>query len=502
MKRKRNMDCLTGKEGFWRKTTRAAYLAGCLGMIALTVPAQAAGEEQPHKAVTACSENEYIIGTVDDGDNRVYDGEGNYITRFSGYMENFTLLRVTRDRVTFYQKDDVYEVFSFAVPGVILTFPVDDYIVRTIRGYTVAVSRADGTFTCYDRYGNAVVRSETPVVPMEGRWCYDVDAIFLDNNMLITVKGLDDSASMLLLRGVSAIPEQEEGDVEAWQIQSSEIADAMASYNLSGFGDFFLIEDRTGKNGKIYTLTGELIMDQVTGIRGYSYRMWDYSDAYGWTRDSFALHNVGDGYEVFNTQLEYLGRIPYTDKTYNLTNGEYVVGLAYDALDSRICEGFVSDADGTSWGYARTEEGYVLGRGGETIYISAAPEENLDSFNDAYVVVSRDVLGEPNVTVRMRDTGEVFRPFEQARGLSAEVLLGSSGLLMNVPSRYVVKGMEEDTYHRSYFLYDNTGALSYASTKAFIYQWAGDCWYCRRGIYKGLIDVNGNWIVKLTGKEE
>ena len=51
-------------------------------------------------------------------------------------------------------------------------------------------------------------------------------------------------------------------------------------------------------------------------------------------------------------------------------------------------------------------------------------------------------------------------------------------------------------------IYDNAGNVTYRSKDRFVFAFVNGTWSTRRGIYRGIIDGSGNWLLKDTMETE
>ncbi|MBQ9063848.1 MAG: hypothetical protein IJ123_00195 [Blautia sp.] len=263
--------------------------------------------------------------------------------------------------------------------------------------------------------------------------------------------------------------------------------------SMYAFGEFFAFIPYSGssiKYGAVVTREGLVLMDDLEGtispIRPeQEYDAVFYDEMINLYNSVSAVYRTGtSGYDVFVPEkLQLVGEVN-GEYLKNRSAGGYFSGIAYPELAGNICEGFVLDVDKHDYiPYACKDDAFLILKDGELITIQGHGKPL--GISSAYCVFE---FNEGTDVYKVRD-GSIFARYNEYP--TQCVSLGSSGIAMN-------DKVEEGKYYwqAGRTIYDNDGNPVYNNENQYISAFVNGTWYARRGVYSGIMDLYGNWIVR------
>jgi len=223
----------------------------------------------------------------------------------------------------------------------------------------------------------------------------------------------------------------------------------------------------------------------------------------------------GDVFRIFD---EKLNEIAATDEdiTELHTRTGYAVGLSADVLGGRVCAGTLS-CGGKTLLYAREGDMiYVEGEGGP-VGIPLPEKEEPVQMNDRYILAKNGtrkatdgftVFEADILHVWSRETGECVLdssdlkdlclktgndPDEPRRDLETNLVLNGDGILVTMGTDY--KAELTGGFYAAAIL-DNELNLTFSTRTSKLEVGRNCSYYYESGPYVGLIDKNGNWMIK------
>lgn len=168
-------------------------------------------------------------------------------------------------------------------------------------------------------------------------------------------------------------------------------------------------------------------------------------------------------------------------------------GLTYEELGGLACDGFVL-YNGESWQpLAKVEGGYQVYADGELQFVPLSSEETLYTLNDAYLTAGFTEEWNYYERLKKRSTGETVEESRWNEDGSVTFSLGKGYCII---SRYFQSGEE---YSVSSVIYDNNREECFRLETAQCQVWKNGYLLLNRGVYTGITDRNGNWVIKTTG---
>lgn len=457
------------------------------------------GEKHTSLNQPICDDDEYVLMAVGDNYAEIYDDQGNYISKCRTYMDSgYDAYTIRKDYVLEYSDDKDCNVFSMADLENILTFPSDQYIVMVNGDIVLATELETGNFSLYDNHGNILYKWDGNTFIPDGSSADSTAAngrcqgriVTMDSGYLIgTVQFADDGN--ILTGGPVWISKDHK---ESREISDSYLRQEFADWTLEGFGDYVMIYDWNTESGGVYDLDGNLLLDQVVShFSEYTDDNWfcPYNSG-DYFRISLVMQSGDEMCSVYNTKLEECAMVPVTEEGYWDYGyaGSFIKGASYQQLDGRKCDGFVQYKASSWCPYAETEEGTLIYADGEKILIPYEQGNNITSLNEAYEIAGYYSEGYYTDRLISRKTGEILAESSWNEDGSVYFSLGTDYCIITEDS-----GSEED-YRTSMTIMDSEDKVCYTGDNDRARTWKNGYIVLNRGIYHGIADINGNWIVK------
>lgn len=454
----------------------------CLCLVFPTATCMAA-EENVEKI---CEEDEYVLLSCGDNYAEIYDRDGNRIGQCRAYLDEFrSACTVKNNEIVVYSDGISITAFSMSKLENILDFPSEENNIQAFGSVCLVSDQTVRSFSLYDDQGALLYQSGENMW-REGEYAYENLAV-LDSGYLL---------GMSLCNEENAAPENgpvwvSKDGSESRQITDASLISAFSDGRVSGFGDMLLINDWTSGLISLYDLDGNLLMDSLNGtVYPYSDNMTGYSSNAGIIMVMQDEDNVRTFYD---RNLDICGTAEVTDNVYPGYCNGFLEGLTYEELGGLACDGFVL-YNGESWQpLAKVEGGYQVYADGKLQFVPLSSEETLYTLNDAYLTAGFTEEGNYYERLKKRSTGETVEESRWNEDGSVTFSLGKGYCII---SRYFQSGEE---YSVSSVIYDNNREECFRLETAQCQVWKNGYLLLNRGVYTGITDRNGNWVIKTTG---
>lgn len=437
-----------------------------------------------------CSEDEYVLLPSGNNHAEIYDSLGNCKGRCRVYLDNAATIK--KDSVIEYVSDDTWQVFSMAELKTILELPSEEYSVETCGDVCLTINRNTGKFRLYDCRGDLIYISN------EREWAegeYDGQILGLDNGYLMCIFRSGETGRIPSIGPVWVSKDGQSNKV----ITARSLIEGFADWSIQSFGDYVFIYDSDWMEGTVYDLDGNVLLDQLFNcLAPYTEDKWNYSSHY-FIQAAAALQRADGMYIAYNTKLQEISMFPAEDEDFPDCGyaGGFLQGAAYEQLGGRVCEGFLLYQDRTWQPYAKTEKGYLVYADGQQMELPLESWQNPWYFNESYITASYNGDSDYIEYLIDRKTGKVLQEIcsDDEGGGSFEL-----GEDFCIATR--IK-WEDDTYSSTLSILDENQEICYSQDNGGASTWKNGYIVLRRGIYYGLADREGNWIIRtILGEEE
>lgn len=446
-----------------------------------------------------CAEGEYVVlPTAGMNRSEIFDCEGRRLGTCRLSVDSSMPFRVGKDTLGVFQEQNINYVYSFALLDNILELPTSEYLIQVQGGYCLTAELGTGLVRMYDNRGKELWR-------IAGYPDTDPENYYRSIRFCRVGEGVLLWAERYSYEGTSRA-EYTILEAPIWvswdgktvrRVTDETLASEMLTYGCKPFGDALLVENWASEVSRLYSLDGDVLMEgALHAVNDYSSTRW-YSHYSFEPQARYLLKEEHGWYTVYDTGRAACGSMEVPER-YPECNGEFLSGLAYEELGGRVCSGFVQYGDEQTAPFARAPEGcYVYTEEDGLRLLPVPPDVELAQFNEAYG------LGywydeEENYRKALFDirTGEVIWNMpEQEIGKNASVELAKEYYRF-FESVY----SDEEGYWSRNEIIDNQGVVRYSSEKAYCYTWQDSYIMLRRGIYVGIADMDGHWIIKTTGR--
>ncbi|MBQ8306007.1 MAG: hypothetical protein IJX90_07310 [Blautia sp.] len=461
-------------------------LSVLLAVLLLQLPVQAEMQK-------ICGEDETVLLAVPGQETTLYyayDEQGNRLGRldivgfglFAKLVRRTALYPSTEEKGTLVRAGDFAPAFSCP--------PKEAWLSYQGRHF-VTVDKQTGVITLYGESAEPL-GSITPVTPLSPDIEPSVNILDLQDGFLVRITDYTtvvwgyfdkESGEGRELRDPGLLSYLDQKDKEVYSL-GNHIAVVPYSY---------AVEERQAQ-GWVLSLDGTVLMDGIEAALTDRF----YEEDSFWPEDSYyedryaagvVVKNTGTAYEIYDASLQCLGTVGERPENYESFSDGFVKGLSYAELNDASCAGFVFDCDTEKQiPYAESGDTYRIWKDGSLLELPA--EGTPVKISSAYCVTETE--GGTNV-YRLRDKS-LIAGYNRYR--YACVSLGSSGILLYDDPE------EEYWWNDTATIYDNEGNATYHDTSRRVYAFVNGTWTCTRGIYCGLIDMYGNWVLKDTFERE
>lgn len=437
-----------------------------------------------------CDEDEYVL--IPSGSNRgeIYDSQGNCKGGCRAYMYNAATIK--KDSVVGYMSGDTWQVFSMAELKNILELSSEEYSVETCEDVCLTINRNTGKLSLYDCRGNVMYTSN------ESEWAegkYDGRILGLDSGYLMCTFKSEETGRIPSIGPVWVSKDGQSNKV----ITARSLIEGFTDWSIQSFGDYVFVYDSNRMEGTVYDLEGNVLLDQLFNcLAPYTDDKWYYD--YNYYIPAAVVLKKADGmYIAYDTKLQEISMFPAEDDGFPDCGyaGGFLQGAAYEQLGGRVCEGFMRYRDKTWHPYTKTEKGYLVYVDGQQMEIALEPWQNPWYFNDSYITAVYNGNSSYEEYLVDRKTGAVLQEicWDDVSGGSFE--LGEDFCIVSKMK------CEDDIYSNSFSILDKNQEICYSQDNGSAATWKNGYITLKRGIYYGIADREGNWIVRtIFGEEE
>lgn len=433
--------------------------------------------------VKLCAEDRYVLFYTGEGTADIYDYQGNYLDSCRCYLDPLQVAAtVKKDSLVEYSDGTTCTVFSFAQMKNILDFAAEYYEAVTYGSVCMVINRQNGSYTIFDNLGN-VMYDHAEASWAEGGFGYG-RIIKLENGYIFGICEFEDST---ILESARPVWMSKDG-TQVKEIEALNLQAAFRKNELEGFGDNVIHCDWLNGVQEIYSLEGERLLKDISN---YVYPYMDERNGFFYDYNAELVCKNEDGmYKIYDTDLNEIASFVADENYYPDYAGGFLTGIVYPELGGRACEGFAI-YNGYLWvPYTRTETGCIVYVNGETVELALKEHETLSGFTDTYVIAGNMVDGYYNECLYDRKTGELLQQSSWGETGGTSVQLCSGGY-------YIQETLyENETYSNSLTIYDNSNQICLQSDHVQCYVWQDNYFVMTRGIYRGITDQNGNWILR------
>lgn len=464
------------------------------------------GEKSASDMAPICDEDEYVLLDVGNNYAEIYDSQGNYVSECRAYMDHvYEACIVKKDSVLAYNDGGTWCIFSMAELDNVLKIDGEKYSLQYSGNRFLVTDQYTGNFCLYDVHGNMLYSysPEGEAEPLqnaetngeEGGWQGRILA--LDHGYVIGACNFADDSSASAKGPVWVSKDGQ----ESREITDTYLVSAFAEWSMQAFGDYFLIYDWLSDEGSVYDLDGNLLLEQIDAFFS-PYSEYDWISMYssdGSERVALVLQCEDGMCLAYNTQLQECAMLPEPESGVwdcGYASG-FIKGVSYEQLEGNVCAGFVRYNTKIWCPYAETEDGWLVYADGELIAVPSEAGQDLISLNEAYVLMGYSQEDSYIERLIDRKTGEtVLESFWDANG----------GISMELGADYCIvteikaDGEENQT---AFTIRDDQNQICCSAQKASARVWRNGYILLNRGIYHGIADRNGNWVVQTVyGWEE
>lgn len=447
----------------------------CLGCLAF-------GAEQNSSRI--CEEEEYVLLTSGNNYAEIYDCEGNCVGKCRAYLDEYcAAATIEKESILTYADGENWTVFSMAQRKNILEFPIEGYSISVSGDKCLVTDYTEKTICLYDNNGTLLYSDENEALGDEYGGYGKL--MRLEEGYLVGVCVYTEENTVPAKNPVWI---SEDGEVQR-EINAFEIVEAFYKGNISSFGDYLVIHDWQNGNNSVYDLNGTLLLDQVeTCIYPYISDSW----AYDITSDIvLVIKKNQERYTAYDKNLNIYATFPYSGDAYLQYADGFLEGMRYEELGGNVCYGFLTYNGEKRVPYAKTEEGAMVYVDGQLISIPLNEGEDPVELNEAYVTAG-GYNDEDTYVKRL-----IYRE-------SGETLLDSLGdeknrFYFTLGRDYcIITEQDRESYRSVISIRDDQNEICYSSNKVQCQPWKNGYIVLKRGIYQGIADRNGNWIIKTT----
>ena len=364
----------------------------------------------------------------------------------------------------------------------VASFPVEDYSLFLQGDYYVTLNKETGILTLFDKYTDPIGQFSTGS-RLKGEGLASGEILELSDSFFVKAATYDTTVWIRIKKADHAV--QEITDPDFLRNLNTE---GMTVYS---FGDYLMTAPypyaaSKGTRGVVMTEEGTVVIDGVENAleeshdQIYTNRLY-YGHGMSESTAQFAVRDAGSDYEIYDASLTCVGTMAKEPERRLRCGSGFVNGLSYPELDGYTCEGFVFDVDAqTLVPYALKADMYLIRKDGKCVEVPASgyPERISSAYYTAIKENGMEVY-------RIKDGSLMAYYPENTYGC---VSLGSEGIrLCDEP---------EQLWDGTVTIYDNEGNPTYHSKYCGLFAFTNGTWACSRGIYRGLVDMNGNWIFK------
>lgn len=438
-----------------------------------------------------CRDDERVLLAVPGYDYElyyVYDEQGNCLGRLpaTGMTAH---AKIVRKNALFPSRKNG-ELIRAGDLETVAVYPPESYTLLSLDRHYVTIEKNTGIVTLYDESTQPLGTASTGLTS-EQNWDGYGRILELPNAFFVRLKKSPENIWIRFDKN-----SREGGIIRDQSMLMYLEQEGMEVYS---FGQYLVTVPYTyaaeaGLLGVVMTEDGTVILDRIEEVSAeydgpygpyssydsfYLYKQYD-EDMY---KANAIVQNTGSAYIIYDSSLHSLGCL-YEKPDYFLMRSGFAKGLAYQEFNGNICEGVVTDIDTQARiPYAREDDMLLIWKNGTCLKILA--EGTPEKISYGYLVTAVDDEG--TKVYRLEDNCLVA---SYNRTSWQCLSLGTEGILLYDDQD------SETWWDGSVTIYDNAGNATYHSQDRNHYAFVRGTWTCRRGIYRGLIDMYGNWVIK------
>lgn len=459
------------------KKTAGTLTAAVIFAAGMLWPANVCHAQKQTEVPAICGEDEYVLLSCGNNYAEIYNSQGEYEGRCRAYMQEgfFYAATIGKEGLISYSDGKNWNVFSMAAKKDILQVP-QSCDLQCYKGVCMVSDKETGEISLYDNKGTLLYTGEGFYYSEENGY---VTLRVMDSGYIVGVCsdiGDNDPVNKLPV-WISA-----DGSL-AREITDEYLARAFVQGKISAFGDFLEKYDwDTGWNA-VYDMDGTMLLDQIV------YDIYPYvndSNRYDYDSDAGFLAKNDQGIlRIYDRNLCEITSFPFDENSYPAYANGFFRGMSYEELSGNVCTDFVR-YKGEEWiPCARVDGGVWLYEDGSPVFISLSEGENITELNDAYAVTTSYDDAMYMQRLYDRNTGQILYEADLNQG-SVRYELGKDYCLIG-------EFREND---ETFTILDNQQQTCYSSHDTYGMVWKNGCLAVKRGIYNGITDKNGNWIIK------
>ncbi len=334
--------------------------------------------------------------------------------------------------------DNYNRVFSVSDGRQLASFPVDGEEELFLGPeFYCTLNRKNGTIKVYDHHGSLAADIVSDLITDEKWLSHSFFA--LPDGWLLYFEGDEKRTAFFLDRELSFTS----------YLTIPFFLDAIEDYRLKLFGKYFAVtQDRD--NFMIYTYDGVPVINRMVELK--------------------------DTYSSGSDFLSYLCIRPFQYAVMKTETGDVLLDGSLHVREKAAEESsdFVyyglNELGSTDTDDLTVPDGENLQGAGDVFYVTRKGEEE------------RWVLRHRFIQDFAVESGS--RPYVSKKGAAVKI-----------------DGSEDSGYRLNYRVFDNSGKEACRLEHVFISGASGDCWIAARGIYRGIMDLEGKWIWKFTFEE-
>ena len=471
------------------RRNKRVFASVLLGAVLLSVPAAfgggtaAAAEEKTARSLGLCDEDRYLLLKAPGNSNvAIYDSNGVQVGECRAAMEGYQALTVGKNALLSFSDGEKTHVYSMAELKYVLEFPQDEYWLSFCGEMCLAIEKNGTKAKLYDNRGRLLHTLEW-TNPTQEEVYGEIRG--LDSGYLIWAARYGADTGNLL--GQSVLVGRDGRVIR--EITDPLLLEAMDRGNTVAFGDYLVVYDWENDTHCLYDLEGKTILEHVdTTLSAHN----EYNYAYDYSSKAEILLVKEQGiYTAYTPDLQKCGTFSEDSSRYPQYYGGFITGLAYSELGGRRCTGFVQYNGEQKAPVAETDGGYYVYADGGLEFVPMESGTGIRALNAAYLLGERMDEEDNYMQVLLdRATGETLAVGGWKEGRGVSITLQKSFCII------LEEHYEENTAERLTTIMDNRGKTCYRSDTAYCYAWKKDYLMMKRGIYQGIADRYGNWIIR------
>ena len=419
--------------------------AGCFLLLFLAVwicfisPSRDVRAEEIKKDALVCEEGKYLLFITGDHEGTLIDPYGNEHARIDFDSEMYGMAAVVDEKTVLSAFVDYYNrVYSVSDGKQLASLPADGEEELFLGPeFYCTLNRKTGMIKVYDHHGSLTADIASDVATDEKWLSHSFFA--LPDGWLLYFEGDEKRTAFFLDRELSFTS----------YLTAPFFLDAIEDYRLKLFGKYFAVtQDRD--NYMIYTYDGVPVINRIVELQDFYYSGSDFLSYLCIKPFQYAVMKTETGDVLLDENLHV--QEPETEESSD---------FPYYGLN---------ELDNTDTDDLIVPEGENLQGAGDVFYVTRMGEE------ERWILRHRFI---PDFAV---ESGS--RPYVSKKGAAVKI-----------------DGTEDSGYRVDYRVFDNSGKETCRLEHVFINGASGDCWIGARGIYRGIMNLEGKWIWKFTFEE-